>query len=54
MWVMRPTRSETSILPSVLESGVRWRTLAGPLAVDVAYGEREKQFRVQFSVAIAF
>ena len=34
--------------------GVRWRTLAGPLAVDVAYGEREKQFRVQFSVAIAF
>jgi translocation and assembly module TamA len=34
--------------------GVRWRTVAGPLAVDVAYGEREKQFRVQFSVAIAF
>jgi len=34
--------------------GVRWRTVAGPLAVDVAYGEREKQVRVQFSVAIAF
>ena len=34
--------------------GVRWRTLAGPLAVDVAYGEREKQFRLHFSVAIAF
>lgn len=34
--------------------GVRWRTIAGPLAVDVAYGEREKQVRLQFSVAIAF
>ncbi|MEP6607932.1 MAG: BamA/TamA family outer membrane protein [Burkholderiaceae bacterium] len=34
--------------------GVRWRTLAGPLAVDLAYGEREKKFRVHFSVAIAF
>lgn len=34
--------------------GVRWRTVAGPLAVDVAYGEREKQFKVHFSVAIAF
>ena len=34
--------------------GVRWRTLAGPLAVDVAYGERERQFRLHFSVAIAF
>ncbi len=34
--------------------GVRWRTLAGPLAVDVAYGEREKQLRLHFSVAIAF
>jgi translocation and assembly module TamA len=34
--------------------GVRYRTLAGPLAVDVAYGERERQIRVHFSVAIAF
>lgn len=34
--------------------GVRWRTLAGPLAVDVAYGEREKKIRLHFSVAIAF
>lgn len=34
--------------------GVRWRTVAGPLAVDVAYGEREKKFRLHFSVAIAF
>ncbi len=34
--------------------GVRWRTVAGPLAVDVAYGERERQLRLHFSVAIAF
>ncbi len=34
--------------------GVRWRTPAGPLAVDVAYGERFEQVRVHFSVAIAF
>jgi translocation and assembly module TamA len=32
--------------------GVRWRTVAGPLAVDVAYGEREKQFSSAVSVAI--
>ena len=34
--------------------GVRYRTPAGPLAVDVAYGAREQQVRVHFSVAIAF
>ena len=34
--------------------GVRYRTPAGPLAVDVAYGERDRQVRVHFSVAIAF
>ena len=34
--------------------GVRYRTPAGPLAIDVAYGAREKQVRVHFSVAIAF
>lgn len=34
--------------------GARLRTPAGPLAVDVAYGEREQQVRVHFSVAIAF
>ena len=34
--------------------GVRYRTPAGPLAVDVAYGAREQNVRVHFSVAIAF
>jgi translocation and assembly module TamA len=35
-------------------AGARWRTLAGPLALDVAYGERDKQWRVHFTIAIAF
>ncbi|HTN49593.1 MAG TPA: BamA/TamA family outer membrane protein [Burkholderiaceae bacterium] len=34
--------------------GARWRTPAGPLALDVAWGERFQQLRVHFSVAIAF
>ena len=34
--------------------GARWKTVAGPLALDVAYGEREKQWRAHFSVAIAY
>ena len=34
--------------------GVRYRTPAGPLAFDVAYGARESQVRVHFSIAIAF
>jgi translocation and assembly module TamA len=35
-------------------AGVRYRTLAGPLAVDVAYGDRTNGVRLSFSVAIAF
>ncbi len=34
--------------------GPRWRTLAGPLALDFAYGERDRRWRVHFSIAIAF
>lgn len=34
--------------------GARYRTLAGPLAVDVAYADRTNGVRVHFSVAIAF
>lgn len=34
--------------------GARWRTLAGPLALDVAYGERDQRWRVHFFIAIAF
>lgn len=35
-------------------AGVRYRTLAGPVAVDVAYADRTNGVRVHFSVAIAF
>lgn len=34
--------------------GARWRTLAGPIALDVAYGERTQRWRVHFAIAIAF
>jgi translocation and assembly module TamA len=39
--------------------GARWKTLAGPLALDVAYGERRPdgsggRWRLHFAVAIAF
>jgi translocation and assembly module TamA len=35
-------------------AGVRWRSPAGPIAFDIAYGEREKTWRPHFSLAIAF
>lgn len=35
-------------------AGVRWRSPAGPIAFDVAYGERERTWRPHFSLAIAF
>jgi translocation and assembly module TamA len=35
-------------------AGVRWRSPAGPIAFDLAYGERERQWRPHFSLAIAF
>lgn len=34
--------------------GARWKSPAGPLAVDLAYGARESQVRIHFSLAIAF
>ena len=34
--------------------GARWRSPAGPLALDVAYGQRDSKVRLEFSVAIAF
>jgi translocation and assembly module TamA len=35
-------------------AGVRWKTLAGPLALDFAYGDRERRWRVHFAISIAF
>lgn len=34
--------------------GARWRSPAGPLAFDLAYGQRERKLRPVFSIAIAF
>jgi translocation and assembly module TamA len=34
--------------------GPRWKTIAGPLALDLAYGQRDRRWRVHFSIAIAF
>jgi translocation and assembly module TamA len=34
--------------------GARWRTLAGPLALDFAYGERVHRWRVHFFISVAF
>lgn len=34
--------------------GARWRSPAGPLAVDLAYGRRDEKLRLHFSLAIAF
>lgn len=34
--------------------GARWRTVAGPLALDLAYGDRAKRLRLHFAISIAF
>lgn len=34
--------------------GARWKSPAGPLAVDLAWGQRDQQLRVHFSLAIPF
>lgn len=34
--------------------GARWRSPAGPLAVDLAWGHEERKLRLHFGVAIAF
>lgn len=35
-------------------AGMRWRSPAGPLALDLAWGHDKEQLRVHFSVAVAF
>lgn len=34
--------------------GARWRSPAGPLGIDLAYGQREGKLRLDFSLAIPF
>jgi translocation and assembly module TamA len=35
-------------------AGARWKTIAGPLALDAAYGQRDHRWRIHFAIAIAF
>jgi translocation and assembly module TamA len=35
-------------------AGARFKTPAGPFALDLAYAERERRFRLSFSVTVAF
>jgi translocation and assembly module TamA len=34
--------------------GARWKSPAGPLAVDLAWGQRDQQLRLHFSLAVPF
>jgi translocation and assembly module TamA len=34
--------------------GARWRSPAGPIAIDLAYGQRTERFQLHFSLAIPF
>ena len=34
--------------------GARWKSPAGPLALDLAYGQDERRLRLHFGIAIAF
>ncbi len=34
--------------------GARWRSPAGPIALDLGYGEEERRVRLHFSIAVAF
>jgi translocation and assembly module TamA len=34
--------------------GLRFKTPAGPIALDLAYGREVKKFRLDFSIGIAF
>lgn len=34
--------------------GARWKSPAGPLAIDLAWGQREKDLRLHFSLAVPF
>ncbi len=35
-------------------TGARWKSPVGPLAVDIAWGQRDEQWRMSFSLAVPF
>lgn len=41
-------------LASGYGAGVRWRSPAGPLGLDVAYGERTGTWRIHFAISVGF
>lgn len=45
---------KTFALKSGYGVGARWRSPAGPLALDVAWGQDEQRLRLHFGIAIAF
>ena len=47
-------RVTTLHLNQGIGAGVRFKTPAGPIALDLAYGREVKKFRLDFSVGIAF
>jgi translocation and assembly module TamA len=47
------TRGEWQANPSY-GVGARYKTPAGPFALDLAYADRERRFRLSFSVTVAF
>jgi translocation and assembly module TamA len=47
------TRGEWQANPSY-GVGARYKTPAGPFALDLAYADRERRFRISFSVTVAF
>lgn len=47
-------RVATLHLNQGIGAGVRFKTPAGPIALDLAYGREVKKFRLDFSVGIAF
>jgi hypothetical protein len=50
----RPIVSATSIRQSASASAHAIERSPGPIAVDLAYGERNRNIKLHFSVAIAF
>ena len=55
-WVLdsRLSRLTKIALRAEFWVGPRWRSPAGPIAVDLAYGQSDHRVRLQFAVAIAF
>ena len=54
MPAMRPTASANSSPSLGAGVGLRWRSPVGPLRLDLAWGQEVRDWRLHFSVGIAF